>query len=196
MLREATWLACAAKSCCHANVVPTGRDVWRIARALDAPPWSFLLYFEAREACDDGFALDASDRRYRLVLRKQEGVEAKPPPCVYLTATRHGEHRCGLGELRPAVCRSFPAELVGGVLCMTNDHGCTCRTWTMVDTDVSEARAAVLRRDAERAEYAGVVARWNARVALLPPGAELDFFAYCDYLIDAYDEIGAEPATA
>jgi Fe-S-cluster containining protein len=187
--REATWLACSAKSCCHAAlVVPTGRDVWRIARALEVPPWSFLRYFPTSQPVDDAFALDAGDRRYRLLLGKRESRK-KQPPCIFLTRTRHGHHRCGLGELRPAVCRSFPADLVGGVLCMANDLGCTCRTWTMVDVEVDEARAAVLRREAEAAEYRSLVAEWNRRIALGRPGQETDFFAYCDFLIDAYDAL-------
>src|SRR5262245_19539300 len=89
-LREATWLACSAKSCCHAAVIiPTGRDVWRIARTLEVPPWSFLRYFQATVPTDDAFALDTSERRYRLVLGKQRS-RRKQPPCIFLTRTRHG----------------------------------------------------------------------------------------------------------
>jgi Fe-S-cluster containining protein len=190
-LREATWLACAAKSCCHAAViVPTGRDVWRIARTLEVPPWTFLRYFATPQPTGDAFALDASERRYRLVLRKRDSRK-KQPPCIFLTKTRHGHHRCGLGDLRPAACRSFPADLIGGVLCMGNDLGCTCRTWTMVDVEVAEARAAVLQREAEAAEYRAVVAEWNRRVMLARTGQDIDFFAFCDFLIDAYDAIAA-----
>jgi Fe-S-cluster containining protein len=193
--REATWLACEAKSCCHAAVVPTGRDVWRIARALEVPPWSFVRYFPVPDAADDAFALAETAQRHRLVLAKQES-EQKPAPCAFLTSTRHGYRRCGLGDLRPAHCRAFPADLVGGVLCMRNDLGCTCRVWTMVDVEVAEARAAVLQRDVEMQEYRSVVARWNARVALAVPGQESDFLAYCDFLIDAYDEIAAHERAA
>jgi Fe-S-cluster containining protein len=189
--REALWLACEPKSCCHAaHVLPTGRDVWRIARTLEVPPWSFVRYFPAREPGGDAFALDGSDARYRLVLAKQESEE-KPPPCIFLKETRHGYHRCGLGELRPAHCRAFPADLVGGVLCMRNDLGCTCRTWTMVDVDVAEARAAVLRREEEAEEYRAVVAQWNERCGVaLAQGREVDFFEFCDFLIDSYDALG------
>ena len=187
--REAAWLACEAKSCCAVPVIPTGRDVWRIARALEVPPWSFVRYFEAREPSADAFALDRDGARNRLVLAKQES-EQKPPPCIFLTSTRHGYHRCGLGGLRPGHCRSFPADLVGGVLCMRNDLGCTCRTWTMVDVDVAEARAAVLQRDAEVEEYRSVVAEWNRRcAAALALGREVDFFEFCEFLIDTYDEM-------
>jgi Fe-S-cluster containining protein len=190
--REQHWLACSAKSCCHGtNIVPTGRDVWRISRTLEVPPWSFLRYFPSPDVRGDAFALDGAGPRYRLILSKQESKK-KQAPCIFLTRTRHGHHRCGLGDLRPAACQAFPADLVGGVLCMRNDVGCTCRTWTMVDVDVGEARAAVLKREAEAEEYRSVVAEWNERAAIMAArGKEIDFFEYCDFLIDAYDAIAA-----
>src|SRR5262249_49555482 len=92
-LREATWLACPAKSCCHAAVVvPTGRDVWRIARALEVPPWSFLRYFATPQPTGDAFALDAGERRYRLVPREPDSRKKKPP-CILLTPTRPPPHQ-------------------------------------------------------------------------------------------------------
>lgn len=197
--KESLWLACKQKTCCYtAIVIPSGRDVWRIARALDTPPWSFLVYFETAAPRRDAFALDQSDRRFRLAFAKQTSKRTKsPPPCIFLLRTRTGHHRCGLGELRPLVCRTFPAESVDGVLCLRRDSGCTCRDWTLADVHIREEMPLVAARQADAEEYVGVVARWNSRVTAASAETPFDFVAYCQYVLESYDEIalgnGAPP---
>jgi hypothetical protein len=190
--KEAIWLACRQKSCCHATVVPTGRDVWRIARTLQAPPWSFLLYFETPIPRRDAFALDGSGRRYRLALgRGPARGRRTPPPCIFLMRTRSGHHRCSLGGLRPDICRSFPSELIGQVLCVRQDAGCVGHAWSLTDLDLAEETALVQAREEGAAEYCTVVARWNATVAAAPAGVAFDFLDYCSFLLDAYDDLAA-----
>jgi Fe-S-cluster containining protein len=194
--KEAIWLACKAKSCCYsAIVVPTGRDVWRIARALDTPPWSFLVYFQSPARARDAFALDQSGQTFRLALAKQRSRRTKtPPPCLFLLRTRDGAHRCSLGDLRPLVCRSFPSELVDGVVNLRNDGSCSCRLWALADVDLKEERLALEARQADAEAYCRVVDYWNAQVAAAPAGTSFDFFDYCRFLLDAYDQLAeAEP---
>jgi len=189
--KEATWLACKQKSCCYAAfVLPSGRDIWRISRTLDMPPWAFVVYFQSPEPRPDAFMLDPAGPRFRLALAKQRSRRTKtPPPCIFLLRTRQGHHRCGLGDLRPVVCKSYPAELVSGVLCLRNDGGCTCRAWSLTDVEIAEETALVEERQAGYAEYCAVIARWNALVASAPPEASFTFFDFCQYLLEAYDEI-------
>jgi hypothetical protein len=189
--KEAVWLACKEKTCCYtAVVVPTGRDVWRIARALDAPPWSFLIYFPSREPRRDAFALDRSGGTFRLALAKGPTRRTKsPPPCIFLLRTRGAYHRCGLGDLRPAVCRAFPSELVDGVLCVRPDTGCTCRTWSLADVEIAEEWERIASRQEEGEEYCEVVARWNARVAAAPEAPGFSFLDYCTFLLETYDAV-------
>jgi Fe-S-cluster containining protein len=191
--KEAIWLACKPKTCCHtAIVVPSGRDVWRISRTLDAPPWSFLKYFPGSADRPDSFALDRSETTFRLVLAKPTSKRTKTEaPCIFLLRTRLGHHRCGLGALRPAVCSSFPSELVSGVLCVRNDAGCTCRTWALADVNLDEETAQVTVRQAEAIEYHQIVARWNAVVGEASPSTRIDFIAYCEFLLRAYDDLAA-----
>lgn len=188
--KEALWLACKPKTCCYTPlVIPSGRDVWRIARALDVPPWSFLRYFQAPQPRRDAFVLDRSGREFRLALGKGPTRRATTsPPCCFLLRTRDGAHRCALGDLRPLVCRAFPAAIVDGVLCLRPDSGCRCRTWSLSDVALAEERALVEAAQASSEEYCAVVARWNARVRAAPPEAQFDFLAYCDFLMAAYDE--------
>ena len=195
--KESLWLACKQKTCCHAVVIPSGRDVWSIARALDTPPWSFLVYFETAASRRDAFALDRSERRFRLALAKQPTRRTKtPPPCIFLLRTRSGQHRCGLGNLRPMVCRTFPSEQVGGVVCLRSDSGCTCREWVLADVDIAEESALIATRQSDAEEYCGVVARWNTQVASAPAEARCDFVAYCQFVLEAYDEIALGVAAA
>ena len=195
--KEATWLACKQKACCYsALVVPSGRDVWRIARTLQAPPWTFVLYFAAPVPRADAFILDHSGQPFRLALAKQRRQRRKSlPPCIFLMRTRQGYHRCGLGELRPLVCRTFPADVVAGVLYMRADGGCTCREWSLADADIAEEQALMGARQADYAEYCGVVARWNAQVRATPAGTSFTFFDFCDFLLTAYDALGVPAET-
>ncbi len=191
--KEAIWLTCKRKTCCHtAVVIPTGRDIWRIARTLNTPPWSFLVYFPSPVPRRDAFLLDRSGRQFRLALGKRPGRRTKtPPPCIFLLRTRQGYHRCGLGELRPLVCKTFPCDLSDGVLGIYDETGCTCRDWSLVDVDIAEETALIATRQADAEEYCAVVARWNAQVLAAPDNAPVDFPAYCDYLLTAYDALPA-----
>ena len=134
--------------------------------------------------------LDHSGQMFRLALAKQATRRKKTPgPCTFLLRTRGGFHRCGLGDLRPLVCKSFPSDLMAGVLCVRNDLGCTCRTWALADVDIAEERALVEAREEEAAEYHEVVAHWNAIVASASPDERFSFIDYCAFIMDAYDEI-------
>lgn len=194
-MKEALWLSCKAKTCCHtAIVIPSGRDVWRISRALDAPPWVFVRYFRTPQDRPDAFRLDHSNDKYRLALAKQEAGEAQqPPPCIFLTKTRQGDHRCGLGELRPAACRCFPSELVGGALQVRNDGGCTCRTWDLADVDLTEESAKVVARQEEAVEFHYIVSLWNSQIESLPADTAVQFVDFCEFILDAYDSLSADP---
>ena len=106
---------------------------------------------------------------------------------MFLLRTRDGHHVCGLGELRPRSCKAFPSEPVDGILCLAG--GCDCRAWALADVDLAEERAAVAAREEDAAEYAEVVAGWNAAVAAAPEGTALDLADYCRYLLGVYDAV-------
>ncbi len=95
MSKEAVWLACKPKTCCYeAFVLVSGRDVGRIARALDASPSSFLVYFDSPEPDPDAFMLDGSGRLFQMALSKQPSKRRVTlPPCVFLVTTPHGGRR-------------------------------------------------------------------------------------------------------
>lgn len=192
--RQALWLACKPKTCCYqAMVVPTGRDVWRISRTLNAPPWTYLVYFRSPQPRRDAFRLDRSDATYRLLLAKGVTRRTKAPaPCIFLLRARDGSHRCGLDTLRPMVCQTFPVDVIDGVVCVQSQPGCTCRAWAVTDMDTGVERQLVARQQREAEEYCAVVARWNALVDTAPPEAAIAFPNYCDFLLAAYDALPNE----
>jgi hypothetical protein len=193
-LKESIWLACKQKNCCYtAMVVPTGRDIWRIVRTLEAPPWSFLVYFRTPRPYRDAFLLDRNGPPYRLMLAKQPSRRTKEPaPCIFLLRTREGYHRCGLGELRPMVCQTFPVDMTDGILRIQGDTGCTCRAWALTDLGLARERALVEQRQADGEEYCAIVARWNEQVEAAPPGTIFEIGDFCDYLLAAYDQLAAQ----
>lgn len=195
--KEAVWLSCKPKTCCYNRFVTvTGRDVWRISRALGTEPWSFLVYFQSPEPWPDSFIMDHSGRHFRLVLTKQPASKRRksPAPCIFLMKTRNGHHRCGLGDLRPQVCKTFPIEEIGSVLCIPGETGCSCRAWSLADVKLEEEALPTEVRQIEFGEYVDVVQYWNAQVAGAPEGVQFDFLAYCKYLLQAYDSIAEEAA--
>jgi hypothetical protein len=92
------------------------------------------------------------------------------------------------------VYRSFPSELVSGMLCVHPDSGCTCREWTLADVNIAEEAALVEARQADAEEYCAMVACWNARVVSAPADSSFDFFAYCAFLLEEYDELAIRTA--
>ncbi len=143
----------------------------------------------------DAFLLTPDGPTFRLALAKGGGRRSKTaPPCIFLLRTRQGHHRCGLGDGRPAVCRSFPSVLVDGVLTLQADSGCTCRRWALPDVDIVEETVRVQTQQADVAEYCAVVATWNARVTAASPETVFTFFDYCEALLDAYDALDVVPA--
>jgi len=184
-LKEVLWLSCRQKACCsHYSVAPTGADLWRISEALQLPPWSFTRYTDATPGGSAAFALNASAARYQVVLAKRV-TEPHPPPCTFLLRLPDGHAQCGLGELRPSVCRAFPAVLVRGIVCVGENAGCTCRTWAASAFDEQRERELLERLEAERAEYAETVADWNERVTQDSDG-ERTYFEFCDHLMNVY----------
>jgi hypothetical protein len=176
-------LRCREKTCCtYYAVYLTGDEIVRIARTLDAPPWTFTMAVPA-EAAGDAFALDHSALRYRAALTKLP-PDAAGERCIFLLRLSEGTARCGLGASRPMPCLTFPVELHEDTLRISAD-GCTCRTWSLADVDAESDRALLLAESRSRDEYAGFVRNWNAYV----DAAGTESFTYpdfCRFLLDQY----------
>lgn len=195
--REGIWLACKLKTCCYERLVTvTGRDIWRITRALDVDPWSFLICFEA-PAGPETFILGHDHVHYRLALADGSGRHLnRAKPCIFLMRTRRGHRRCGLGSLRPFSCRSFPVQLVDGELCVPQTTPCSCRDWILSEVDIEQERPLVHELEDAREEYTTMVARWNEHVLSTPADLSFDLIDFCSALMTAYDGIAAHKDSA
>lgn len=162
----------------------TGDEIARVARTLDAPPWTFTIAVPSPDPADDAFVLDRSAQRYRAALTKlPDGAERER--CIFLLRLSDGTARCGLGEARPTPCRSFPVELHDGGL-RVSAAGCTCRTWSLDDVDAKAERALLVADSQARTAYAGVVHDWNAYVAATAGDDRFTYPDFCRFLLDRY----------
>ena len=179
------WLTCARKTCCSFSYIcVTGDDVTNIARTLSLEPWSFTIAIDAPHDADDGFILDATQRRYRLALRRAQAGAQSHETCTFLLALADGAARCGLGEGRPMTCRIFPAVSRENAIAL-EPIGCTC-DWSGVRADADDDARGIARLATERARYATVIARWNAYVRATEPETPYTLRDLGRYLLDAY----------
>ena len=178
-MRYDRFLRCAEKRCCvERTVYVTARDLATIARTISVPPWEFAYASDAPESAGDGFALDATARRYRLALRRTN-FSGQEPHCTFLLRFANGAARCGLGQTRPASCRVFP--LAGG------EEACTCAIASAPRDDPADL-AALVALGADRDAYARIVAAWNAFVA--SGDASFVLRDYCRFVLDAEHAAG------
>lgn len=185
--KELRWLACREKRCCSAYLVPlTGMDIWRISQTMELPPFAFTLYTDSSPDTL-GFALDTSDRRYEVVLARHRDREDQDTSCAFLWRLPDGHAQCGLGRLRPGVCKTYPYGTVGGILYVGDCSGCSCKNWAANEIDSVEIVEQLRRHKSELAEYQEILRSWNDRVRRV--GSECSYFEFCDYLVSAYSEL-------
>lgn len=181
--KELLWLSCREKACCtHYTVTPTAADLWRISRAFEMPPWEFTYYTDAPAGGDGAFALGSDERRYQMILAKQRDGPGATGPCAFLLRLPDGHAQCGLGVNRPTTCHTFPAALAGGVVCVGEHDGCTCRVWSEASLDEDEERPRLLQLERERHEHARMVGEWNQAVERDP--CDRAYPEFCDFLMN------------
>jgi hypothetical protein len=195
---------CKPRTCCYYyRVTVSGYDVWRIAAALDIRAAQFLAFVEVPSeaaAADAGtpgasephdtFILDASERRFELVLAKTADPR-RYGGCTFLVVTNGGVHRCGLGELRPAVCAVYPSAVREEIVQVVNNENACWRHWSVTELDVDVERERHRERECRRVEYREILAEWNGKVRAhcARAGGERgarSFQDFCNYLENAY----------
>ena len=161
----------------------TGDDVARIARSLHIMPWEFTAAVRCEEPSEHGFALDRSAKRYRLALLRTFTKKSPDPACTFLFRLRDGTARCGLGEGRPAPCKTFPLVVRGGAVSL-EPAGCTC-AWDDVELGEGDGNL-LIDEHAARRRYREVVAAWNRYVADLEPPLRVKLHDFGRYLLETY----------
>jgi hypothetical protein len=186
--RVARWLACPRKDCCSFSYIcVSGDDVARIARTMALEPWTFTVAIAAPDDADDGFLLAAAGPRLRLALaRVSFEADGRGAQCAFLASLSDGSARCGLGELRPAACLTFPARVDGGAVVL-DAAGCSC-DWSGVPLEDPELERNLAAMAEARERYAGVVGRWNAFVRASSFAEPLEVRDFGRFLLDAYGQ--------
>jgi Fe-S-cluster containining protein len=186
--------ACIAGCCRGYNVVLDGYDAWRIATVLRLPPSDFceLPWSATREGAYRVLlnALPGVERRYyRLALRR---VPADPPwdkRCIFLlTVGQRG--RCGIYDLRPSVCATYPTGRTGDAIDLTaGGQYCPPGAWRLDELDVPAFRLRHRVREARRRVWDALVDGWNAR--LERDAAAVAHALFYRFVLDAYADLNA-----
>ncbi|MFO0575512.1 MAG: YkgJ family cysteine cluster protein [Polyangia bacterium] len=205
---------CSAACCRETHVLPTGREVLRIAAATGLP-LAACTELRGRERCEGEFRIvlaapspAGTERRYhRLELRRVPTPEADfMQRCIFLQ-TDGPAARCGIYPLRPGPCAAFPFERDGaGVrisrIVRIGRAYCPPGAWQppAAGDETERVVQPLVRRDADRAVYDAVIDVWNARAdAALQDGAR--FFRFLHEAYAAIErhapelfEVGVPPA--
>ena len=183
-LHKTLWLSCATKRCCSLRtVLPTGADIWRIATHLQVPPESFLRAIPSPTGASDAFILDSTRQPLHAALaRRSQKARAD---CIFLMQLGERAARCGLGELRPLSCHTFPAVGAPDMISIDETQMCTCRIWSLADLDRPHISTLLRQTDHEQQQYRAVIAAWNALVDNASAGTRFSFGDFCDYVVSA-----------
>jgi Fe-S-cluster containining protein len=186
--KQAICLSCREKQCCsYYTVAVTTHDLVRIARAMQLAPSDFLTCQKASDEGSGGFLLRPDGPKHTIALRKRRLSDETASPCIFLLRTNDQHGVCGLGDLRPALCHTFPTYLIEGFVAIAhNPPGCV-RTWSYGDIDVEEQHRALTHAHGEEVAHEALVEQWNGQVR--SDGRERPFEEFCAFLINHAEEL-------
>jgi Fe-S-cluster containining protein len=191
-VRAASCGACRTRDCCHdRDVALTADEVVAIARTLAVAPERFARLAPVGTAASGGaepvtIKLSRDGPGHRVVLRRRDDGEGRTR-CVFLMTAGSGRKLCGLGELAPGACRTFPRPV--DLDAERRAVGCWRRWEDLTEDGAGELAAEGVREAAMRARDEAAIARWDAVVALREHRLPEDAFLHA-LLADA--EVGAE----
>jgi Fe-S-cluster containining protein len=142
----------------------------------------FLTYQTVHDEEKGGFLLHPDGARHAMTLARRRVADETASPCVFLLRTNDQHAVCGLGDLRPAQCRTFPTYLADGFVAVVHKPAGCVRTWSYGDIDVEEERRELLHLQAEDTAHNALVEEWNRRVR--SDGRERPFEEFCAFVIN------------
>ena len=154
---------CSGRCCYDIVVHVTPLDIRRLARAQALDPMQ-IVEPRAVTASDGpnseafGARIDASDRLYRTVLRRDpKGGDA----CQFLMQIDDANGRCGVYADRPRVCAVYPFTIRKGSIDLREDARCAPGDWRMARLDYAAFRRGIAVYAAEWHACARIVDVWT-----------------------------------
>src|SRR5215213_7675193 len=172
--------------CCHRyDVNISGYDAWVIANGLQLPPEQFLSVIVEPTRTESSILLDRSGISHQLVLAKRPTLQENQP-CVFLIELPNGSGRCGIYNLRPQICRTYPAYLRSGVVGRRGDVLCPDDAWRDGILDDPIWYEQLISQFVESDIYELVLARWNFYVLQTPQPEAISLAGFYSYLLEFY----------
>jgi Fe-S-cluster containining protein len=185
--RERICLSCRDKTCCsYYTVTVRAQDLLRIARNMQLAPSDFLSYHALPEGERGGFLLDPAGPGCALTLMRRSFPGDTAAPCIFLLRTNDQHGRCGLGDLRPGQCRTYPSYFADSFVAVAHFPAGCVRTWSYGDMDLEEERKKLRHARAEEAVHEALVEEWNQRVR--SEGRERSCDEFCTFLVNRVQE--------
>lgn len=192
--------ACVSCKCCFGLFIDvTGLDLYRLAVSLHLDPMTLVTTAPSDETDDDlGFCLEPGGPTKTLILR-QRGTTKRRCALLLGPLGTNGETRCGVYPIRPAACRSYPAEFAPdapGQVRRRSIARCPVGSFTpsaVEDATLTEAMDASTWGPLLRDEQIGldvhriVTWRWNRHV--LAGGRRLSLAELVGYLMAVHERL-------
>lgn len=179
---------CIAGCCRSFNLVIDGFDAYRLARSLTLRILDFAELRWAETADDEHrIVLDGNAaRHYRMVLIRVPDLHPEHPlRCVFLINV--GDRaRCGVYDLRPGMCRTYPSHVSEGLVATNGGKYCPPNAWRLETMNLPYFRLQHQFKAQQRAIYHRLIEHWNNRVSAARRRTSDDFFAY---LVHCYSQL-------
>jgi len=144
-------ISCHTNCCKEYIIFVNAHDVYRISVGLGLDPGNFLEIYGAKE---DEWGIQIEEGLVDLALKQKDGT------CTFLV--QFGDNfRCGIHDLKPGVCKSYPFQLKDRKLVQMDDKMCP------VDWDVTQEFETMMITHLKKDEnewkfYYDLILEWNA----------------------------------
>ncbi|MFZ1077612.1 MAG: YkgJ family cysteine cluster protein [Nitrosotalea sp.] len=144
-------ISCHTNCCKEYTIFVNAHDVYRISVGLGLDPENFLEIYGAKE---DAWGIQIEEGLVDLALKQKDDT------CTFLIKFEDN-FRCGIHDLKPGVCKSYPFQLKDGKLIQMDDKLCP------VDWDVAKEFETMMTTHLKKDEnewkfYYDLILEWNA----------------------------------
>ena len=160
--------SCHTNCCKEYTIFVNAHDIYKISVGLGLDPENFLEIYGAKE---DACGIQIEEGLVDLALKQKDDT------CTFLI--KFGNNfRCGIHDLKPGVCKSYPFQLKDGKLVQMDDKMCPVN-WGVAKEFETMMTTHLKKDENEWKFYYDLILEWNA---ICQPNAPLSKFLR--FLID------------